>query len=69
MRFRYLYGTLFLYGTSVLLARALNIPLGLQIPAASVVAFAVSWLIVLGIRKICGKKAKYIVAEFIRTFA
>ena len=53
MRFWYLYGTL--------LARALNIPLGLQIPAASVVAFAVSWLIVLGIRKICGKKAKYIV--------
>ena len=51
----------FFTGPSVLLARALNIPLGLQIPAASVVAFAVSWLIVLGIRKICGKKAKYIV--------
>ena len=43
----------FFTGPSVLLARALNIPLGLQIPAASVVAFAVSWLI--------GKKAKYIV--------
>ena len=51
----------FFTGPSVLLARALNIPLGLQIPAASVVAFAVSWLIVLGIRKISGKKAKYIV--------
>ena len=51
----------FFTGPSVLLPRALNIPLGLQIPAASVVAFAVSWLIVLGIRKICGKKAKYIV--------
>lgn len=51
----------FFTGPSVLLARALNIPLGLQIPAASVVSFAVSWLIVLGIRKICGKKAKYIV--------
>ena len=51
----------FFTGPSVLLARALNIPLGLQIPVASVVAFAVSWLIVLGIRKICGKKAKYIV--------
>ena len=30
----------FFTGPSVLLARALNIPLGLQIPAASVVAFA-----------------------------
>ena len=61
MRFRYLYGTLFLYGTQCAVGESLNIPLGLQIPAASVVAFAVSWLIVLGIRKICGKKAKYIV--------
>ena len=53
----------------MLLARAFEYPLGLQIPAASVVAFAVSWLIVLGIRKICGKKASILWAEFIRTFA
>lgn len=45
----------------VLLTRALNIPLGLQIPIASVIAFAVSWLIVLGILKLAGKKAKYII--------
>ena len=55
MRFRYLYGTLFLYGTQRAVGESL------EYPAASVVAFAVSWLIVLGIRKICGKKAKYIV--------
>lgn len=45
----------------VLLTRALDIPLGLQIPIASVIAFAISWLIVLAILKLAGKKAKYII--------
>lgn len=51
----------FFTGPCVLLARALNIPLGLQIPAASVVAFAASWLVVLVILRVMGKKAKYII--------
>lgn len=45
----------------VLLTRALDIPLGLQIPIASVIAFGISWLIVLAILKLAGKKAKYII--------
>lgn len=50
----------FFTGPSVVLMRALNVPLGLQIPAASVVAFGVSWLIVWAVYRALGKKAKYI---------
>lgn len=50
----------FFTGPSVVLMRTLNVPLGLQIPLASVVAFGVSWLIVWAVYRVVGKKAKYI---------
>ncbi|WP_455591335.1 acyltransferase [Bacteroides sp.] len=50
----------FFTGPSVVLMRNLNLPLGLQIPAASVVAFGVSWLIVWAVYRAFGKKAKYV---------
>lgn len=50
----------FFTGPSVVLMRALNVPLGLQIPAASIVAFGVSWLIVWAAYRAFGKKTKYI---------
>ena len=50
----------FFTGPSVVLARAIHIPLPLQIPFAAVVAFAVTWVIVRLIYRI-GKPAKYIV--------
>ena len=51
----------FLTGPCVALMRAIGIPVCIQIPAAAAVAFAVSWLLVLGIRKLAGKNAGYIV--------
>lgn len=51
----------FLTGPSVMLIRYLNIPLAIQIPVAAILAFAGAWIIVNIIRKITGKKAKYIV--------
>ena len=51
----------FLTGPSVALARAAHIPIALQIPAAAVLAFAVSWIVVRLIRKAAGSKARYIV--------
>ncbi len=48
-------------GPSVELMRMLNIPLALQIPFAAVVAFAVSWILVNIIRKVCGRYARYVV--------
>lgn len=49
-------------GPCVTLMRTLDIPLGLQIPFAAVVAFSVSWLLVILIRKLSGEKvARYIV--------
>lgn len=51
----------FFTGPSVVLMRTIGIPVGLQIPAAAVVAFGVSWLIVSSIYKWMGKKAKYLV--------
>lgn len=51
----------FFTGPSVILMRAMDIPVALQIPAAAVVAFGVSWLIVATLYKIMGKNAKYIV--------
>jgi len=51
----------FFTGPSVQLMRTIGIPLSIQIPLASVVAFGTAWIIVLIIRKIAGKKAKIIV--------
>ena len=53
----------YLRSHTVSLGRTLawGIPVCIQIPAAAAVAFAVSWLLVLGIRKLAGKTAGYIV--------
>lgn len=48
-------------GPSVLLMRAIHVPVSIQIPIASVLSFAAAWLIVLAIRRLVGKKAKFIV--------
>lgn len=50
----------FFTGPSVMLVRVIDVPIALQIPVASVVAFAVSWGLVWLIYRI-GKPAKYIV--------
>lgn len=49
----------FFTGPSVALMRTLHIPICLQIPLAAVLAFAVSWALVLLIRRLTGKTAKY----------
>lgn len=51
----------FFTGPSVILMRELGIPLWLQIPGASVVAFAASWGIVWLIYRVCGRSAKWLV--------
>ena len=51
----------FFTGPSVAVMRWIGIPTGLQIPAAAAVAFAVSWLLIAGIRKLTGKTARYLV--------
>lgn len=51
----------FFTGPGVLLMRSLGVPVFLQIPAAAVVAFGASWLIVNGVYKLMGKNAKYVV--------
>lgn len=50
----------FFTGPSVLLVRTLGVPLGIQIPVASVMAFGISWLIVWAVYRVLGKKAKWI---------
>ncbi|MCS2382383.1 acyltransferase [Bacteroides thetaiotaomicron] len=50
----------FFTGPSVVLMRAINMPIGLQIPIAAILAFAVSWGLVWLIYR-AGKVAKYIV--------
>ena len=50
----------FFTGPSVVLMRAINMPIGLQIPEAAILAFAVSWGLVWLIYR-TGKVAKYIV--------
>ena len=50
----------FFTGPSVVLMRAIDMPIGLQIPVAAILAFAVSWGLVLLIYR-AGKVAKYIV--------
>ena len=52
----------FFTGPAVTLMRLIHIPLGLQIPCAAVLAFLVSWLLVLAIHRITGEKtARYLV--------
>jgi len=50
----------FFTGPSVVLMRAINMPIGLQIPVAAILAFAVSWGLVWLVYR-AGKVAKYIV--------
>ena len=50
----------FFTGPSVVLMRAIDVPIGLQIPVAAILAFAVSWGLVWLIYR-TGKVAKYIV--------
>ena len=50
----------FFTGPSVVLMRAINMPIGLQIPVAAILSFAVSWGLVWLIYR-AGKVAKYIV--------
>lgn len=50
----------FFTGPSVVLMRAIGVPVPIQIPLASVVAFGVSWLIVWAVYRWMGKKAKYV---------
>ena len=50
----------FFTGPSVVLMRAINMPIGLQIPVAAILAFAVSWGLVWLIYR-AGKVAKYMV--------
>ena len=50
----------FFTGPSVVLMRAINMPIGLQIPVAAILAFAVAWGLVWLIYR-AGKVAKYIV--------
>ena len=50
----------FFTGPSVVLMRAIDMPIGLQIPVAAILAFAVSWGLVWMIYR-AGKVAKYIV--------
>lgn len=49
----------FFTGPGVALMRAISVPICIQIPAAAVIAFAVSWLLVIGIRKLTGRTARY----------
>ena len=51
----------FFTGPGVVLMRSLGVPVCVQIPAAAVLAFAVSWLLVALVRRMVGKNAKYIV--------
>lgn len=48
----------FFTSPSVEIARMLRVPLCLQIPAAAMIAFGISWLLVLVLRKLCGRKAR-----------
>ena len=50
----------FLTGPSVLAVRALQVPIGLQIPLAAVIAFGVSWLIVALCYRCFGKKTRWV---------
>ena len=51
----------FFTGPSVVLARMCHVPVGLQILFAAVVAFLVSWGLVILLRRLTGKYARYVV--------
>ena len=51
----------FLTGPGIVLARYCHVPVPLQILFSAVIAFFVSWLLVIGLRKLFGKSARYIV--------
>ena len=51
----------FFTGPGVVIARALNIPVSLQIAAGALMAFSVSWSLIALIRRLTGKYARYIV--------
>lgn len=51
----------FFTGPGVLLARVCGVPLCLQIPAAAVVTFAATWLVVAGLRRLFGRSSRYII--------
>ena len=51
----------FFTGLSVVLARMCHVPVGLQIPFAAIVAFLVSWGLVILLRRLTGKYARYVV--------
>lgn len=50
----------FFTGPSVVLMRAIGVPVPIQIPLASVVAFGVSWFVVWAVYRWMGKKARYV---------
>ena len=50
----------FFTGPSVMLVRAVGVPIPLQIPLASLVAFGVSWLLVAAAYKYFGKKTRWV---------
>lgn len=50
----------FFTGPSVVLMRAIGVPVPIQIPLASVVAFGVSWFVVWAVYRGMGKKARYV---------
>lgn len=51
----------FFAGPSVALTRMWHVPIALQIPIASVLAFGVSWILVGIIRRLLGQRARYVV--------
>lgn len=51
----------FLSGPCVLIARTIGVPLALQIPAAALLAFSISWIFVAFVHRLMGRKAKYFV--------
>ena len=51
----------FFAGPAVALTRMWHVPIALQIPVASVLAFGVSWILVGIIRRLLGQRARYVV--------
>lgn len=50
----------FFTGPSVVLMRLLDVPICIQIPCASVVAFGVSWLLVALAYRVFGRKTRWV---------
>lgn len=50
----------FFTGPAVMLVRALHIPIEIQIPIASIFAFAISWAIVAGLYRLFGKRIHWL---------